>query len=211
MLALLEAGHLSQRGFLSLEQQVKLYNSSLKFIRGTTKESHQLGNLINGVGFGSPTGICGPLSIAILKDVGIVREYLNPREFWLLNPDLPEDRNLLNIVFPPILFENIQYDRKLDDIDWNESPLYPGDFLYIYAGHGGNFEHMLVVNRVDAEGRAYSVTNYNTPKGFIIAETLLYDPADPTAGIFPLWTARYYAKMGSTGFEGFEVWRYHLP
>jgi hypothetical protein len=196
---------------MSLEQQVNLFSSSVKFIRSTTKESHQLGNLINGMGYGAPSDICGPLSIAILQDAGIVRGSLDPHAFWLLNPDVPDDRRLLNVAFPPILFENIHYNLKLDEVDWNESPLYPGDFLYIYAGSFGNFEHMLVVNRVDTEGRAYSVTNYNTTDGFIIAETLLYDPADPTAGIFPLWTARPYAKMGATGFGGFEVWRYRLP
>ena len=211
MLSLLESGYLSQRGSLSLEQQVDVYASSIKFIRSTTEEGYQLGNFINGSGYGSPSDICGPLSIAILQDAGIVRTSLNPHAFWLLNPDVSADRRLLNVAFPPILFKNVQYKHKLDTVDWNEFPLYPGDFIYIYAGSGGNFEHMLVVNRVDAKGRAYSVTNYNTAKGFIIGEILLYDPADPTAGIFPIWTARSFEELGSTGFGGFEIWRYYLP
>ena len=211
MLSLLKSGYLSQRGYLSLEQQVDLYSSSLKFIRNTTRESHKLGNSINGVGYGSPTDICGPLSIAILQDTGLVRTNLDPHDFWLLNPDVPANRKLLNTTFPSILHENIRFNINLGTMDWNDSPLYPGDFLYIYAGSSGNFEHMLVVNRVDAEGRAYSVTNYNTTDGFVIGETLLYDPADSSAGIFPLWTARPLAKMGATGFGGFEVWRYRLP
>ena len=65
MMALFESGYLSQGGPLSLEQQFNVFNSSLKFIRRTTKESYQLGNLINGIGNGSPSNICGPLSIAI--------------------------------------------------------------------------------------------------------------------------------------------------
>jgi len=210
MIALLESGYISQRGPLSLEQQLNLFRSSLKYIRHTTEESRQLGNTINKRGEGAPGNICGPLAIAILQDAGIIRTSLSPHTFWLLNPDVLEDRKYLNSAFPPILFENIQYNHKLNEIDWKETPLYPGDFIYIYAGKGGNFEHMLVVNRVDTDGRAYSVTNYNTPDGFIIDEILLYDPADSSAGIFSLWTEHPYAKMGSTGFGGIEIWRYNL-
>jgi len=208
---LFASGYLSQRGPLSLEQQINVFSSSLKFIRSTTEESYRLGNRINGIGNGAPGNICGPLAIAILEDAEIIRSSMDPHAFWLLNPDVPEDRKNLNIVFPPILFENIQLHQKINEIDWNENPLYPGDFLYIYAGKGGNFEHMLVVNRVDADGRAYSVMNFNTTDGFIIDEILLYDPSVSNAGIFSSWTARPYAKMGSTGFGGIEIWRYHLP
>ena len=207
---LLKSGYLSQRGPLSLEQQLNLFRSSIKFIRHTTEESRQLGNMINGRGEGAPGNICGPLAIAILQDAGIIRTSLSPHTFWLLNPDVLEDRKYLNSAFPPILFENIQYNHKLNEIDWKETPLFPGDFIYIYAGKGGNFEHMLVVNRVDADGRVYSVTNYNTPDGFIIDEVLLYDPTDASTGIFSLWTARPFAKIGSTGFGGIEIWRYNL-
>ena len=66
---------------------------------------------------------------------------------------------------------------------------------------------MLVVNRVDSQGRAYSVTNYNTEEGFVINEVMLYDPNDPSAGIFAQWTKREKQLLGSTGFAGYEVWR----
>jgi len=36
---------------------------------------------------------------------------------------------------------------------------------------------------------------------------MLYDPADPHAGIFSTWTRQQFATLGSTGFAGFEVWR----
>ena len=211
LMALLESGHLSQNGPMSLEQQFNVYGASLKFIRKTNAESRQVGDLINGQGYGSPSDICGPLSISILQDAGIIRSDLSPHAFWLLNPDLWDDRHLLGKAFPASQFENIQFNRKLNSVDWNETPLYPGDFLYIFAGKGGTFEHMLVVNRVDADGRAFSVTNFNTPNGFIIDEILLYDPADPGVGIFPYWIARPNASTGSTGFGGFEVWRYRAP
>jgi hypothetical protein len=66
---------------------------------------------------------------------------------------------------------------------------------------------MLVVTRVDSQGRAYSVTNYNTEQGFVINEALLYDPADSNAGLFSQWTEKQFQKLGSTGYAGFEVWR----
>jgi hypothetical protein len=70
---------------------------------------------------------------------------------------------------------------------------------------------MLVVNRVDSQGRAYAVTNHNTENGFIISEVLLYDPNISDVGIFSVWTAWPKARLGSTGFGGFEVWRLRAP
>ncbi len=95
----------------------------------------------------------------------------------------------------------------LNKVDWEATPLETGDFVFIWHGSGGNFDHMLVVSRVDSQGRAYAVTNFGTSEGYIIAETMLYDPHDPTAGIFHTWTRERDAILGSTGFGGYEVWR----
>jgi len=211
MQELLESGYLSQVGPLSLRQQIRVYETSLKYIRQTTESSRILGEGINGPGYGAPSDICGPLSIAILQEADIVNPDLDPHSFWLLNPDVWDDRKLLVKTFPPEQFENIHLLVKLDEIDWNDFPLYPGDFLYIYAGSGGNFEHMLVVSRVDSQGRAYAVTNHNTENGFIISEVLLYHPDKSDVGMFPVWTARPNAELGSTGFGGFELWRMRKP
>jgi hypothetical protein len=70
---------------------------------------------------------------------------------------------------------------------------------------------MLVVNRVDGLGRAYAVTNFGTTDGYIIDEVMLYDPTDPDAGMFRVWTEKQNALLGSTGFGGFEVWRLRSP
>jgi hypothetical protein len=70
---------------------------------------------------------------------------------------------------------------------------------------------MLVVSRVDSDLRAYAVTNFGTPDGYVIAETLLYDPHDPNAGIFHTWTKEKDAVLGSTGFGGYELWRLISP
>jgi hypothetical protein len=211
MMNLLERGYLSQAGPLSLEQQFDVYSSSLKYVHSNTEESRLIGEQINGIGYGSPSNICGPLSIAILQDVGLIDSNLDPHTYWLLNADVWDDRRLLAKAFPPDQYENTRVKIKLNKVDWNETPLYPGDFLYIYAGYGGNFEHMLVVDRVDADGSAYAVTNHKTPNGFIISEVLLYNPADSNVGMFPVWTARANAETGSTGFAGFEVWRLRSP
>ena len=211
MLDLLESGHLSQVGPLSLKQQFNVYGASVKYIRQTSNASLILGEEINGAGYGAPSDICGPLSIAILQDAGLISPYLDPHDFWLLNPDVPDERSLLTKAFPPEKFESTRIKVKLDEVDWNETPLYPGDFLYIYAGSFGNFEHMLVVNRVDSEGRAYAVTNRNTEDGFIISEVLLYHPDKSDVGMFPVWIERPFKPMGATGFGGFEIWRMRSP
>jgi len=70
---------------------------------------------------------------------------------------------------------------------------------------------MLVVNRVDSEGRAYAVTNRNTDQGFVISEVLLYHPEKSRVGMFAVWTERPNKLEGATGFAGYEVWRMSAP
>jgi hypothetical protein len=207
----LQEGYLSQVGPLELGDQVRVYEASLKYIRPSEYKSRRLGEHINGLGYGAPSNICGPFSIAILKEAGIVSPDLDPHDFWMLNPDDSGARQSLAQAFPPNKFESSRIHVKLDEFDWVENPLYPGDFVYIYAGSGGNFEHMLVVNRVDSHGRAYAVTNHNTEDGFIITEVLLYDPARSDLGMFSTWAVWPNAELGSTGFGGFEVWRLREP
>lgn len=202
------SGELSIIGPLTRTQQLNLYNASLTFIAPTYAESKKMSVEINGLRFSDPNNTCGPLSIAILQKAQIINTENVPHDFFLINPDNGLDRQLLEKTFPNEHYVNTRYKIKLNEVDWQAQPLMPGDFLYIYAGEQGNFEHMLVVTRVDQAGRAYSVTNYNTEEGFIINEVMLYDPADPSAGIFAQWTKRKDQLLGSTGFAGFEVWRF---
>jgi hypothetical protein len=202
------SGDLSIVGPLTRTQQLNLYNAALTFIAPTYAESKKMSVAINGQRFSDPNTTCGPLALAILQKAQIIGTTNVPHDFFLINPDNGLDRQLLERTFPNEHYTNTRYKIKLDQVDWSAQPLLPGDFLYIYAGEQGNFEHMLVVTRVDATGRAYSVTNYNTEQGFIINEVLLYDPLDPTAGIFAQWTKRKDQLLGSTGFAGFEVWRF---
>lgn len=201
------SGEIALSGPLTKEQQIKLYEASLMFVAPTYEQSKQMSVLINHLRFSDPSTTCGPLAAAILQKAGILNEDFVPHDLFLINPDLGKDRIILESTFPQEKYSDTRYKVRIDQFDWGANPLMPGDFVYIYSGTGGNFEHMLVINRVDAQNRAYSVTNYNTEQGFVINEVMLYDPADPNAGIFSTWTEKQFAKLGSTGFAGFEVWR----
>jgi hypothetical protein len=201
-------GEIAVIGPLTQEQQIKLYEASLSFIAPTYAESKKMSVMINKARFSDPNTTCGPLSIAILQKAGILSEDLVAHDFFLINPDVPKDRTIIASTFPRDRYSDTRYKIRIDQENWFTNPLMPGDFVYIYAGTGGNFEHMLIVTRVDIQGRAYAVTNYNTEdQGFIINEALLYDPADPNAGLFSQWTEKQFAKLGSTGYAGYEVWR----
>lgn len=204
---MLAEGELFLTGGLPQEQQIRLYESSLKYLARSPQESLLMARSINGVEYGDAGSICGPLAIAMMRDAAMVDPQVIPHDFWLLNPWVKEDRQFLNETLSPDKYDYFVFYDWLIDFDWNAFPLKPGDFLYIHAGGGGNFDHMLVVNRVDSQLRAYSVTNYQRPDGFVIDEVLLYDPADPDAGILHAWAARALAPSGSTGFGGFELWR----
>ena len=200
-------GDLALNGPRTEAEQIRLYETSLQFVASTFSDARKLGERINGKGYGSPTLICGPLSISILSAAGLVQSGLVPYNFWLLNPNDGSGRQKLSTAFPKNQYSDTRIRTRIDQIDWKANPLMPGDFVYLYAGNGGNFEHMLVINRVDSAGRAYSVTNYNPGDGFVIQEVMLYDPNDPNAGMFHEWTKRQWQITGSTGFDGIEFWR----
>jgi hypothetical protein len=201
------SGALFVTGALTEAQQIRLYEASLKYIARTPQDGRRVAQEINGVEYGYADNTCGPLSMAILRDAGLVSAGIVPHDYWLLNPFLASDRQFLLDTLPPEHFKHLVFHDWMRDFDWQEFPLLPGDFIYIHAGGGGNFDHMLVVTRVDDGLRAYSVTNYRGPDGFVIDEVLLYDPRDPDVGIFDVWSGRAQAPSGSTGFGGFEVWR----
>ncbi len=195
---------------LTRAQRLLLYDVARKYIAETSADGNRIARSFNIVkNDGDPANICGPLSIAILRDAGLIDPYIDLHDYWLLNPDI--NHKLLDHTFPPERFAHFRFTAPLNEMDWNAFPLKPGDFIYLYAGLGGNFEHMLTVNRVDETGRAYSVTNHATPEGFVIDEVMLYDPAQPGIGKFYDWTARRYSDFGSTGFGGFELWRLIQP
>ncbi len=207
----LDNGGLIFAGPLSNDQQVALYRASLGYVQSSVADSRSMAKQINGVGYGDPSNICGPLAVAILRDAGLMVPNIVPHDFWLLNPLAATDAALLERAFPFDRYMHAIIPTAINKVNWNATPLVPGDFIFIWHGSGGNFDHMLVVNRVDAELRAYAVTNYGTSEGYVIAESLLYDPRDPTVGLFHQWTKERDAILGSTGFGGYELWRLRSP
>jgi len=152
-----------------------------------------------------PSNMCGPLAISILMEAGLVPAYTELRDFWLINPRV--DENILYRTFPIETHDRYHFKSPVSQFDWNAFPLLPGDFVYLYAGKWGTFEHALTVTRLDEQNRPYTVTNINTAKGYIVEETLLYDPDDPTAGFFGYVTNPDNNEFGLTGTGGFGVWR----
>jgi hypothetical protein len=204
----INSGGLIFTGSLSNAEQISLYRSSLNYIEPTVKDSVIKALEINAVGYGDPSNICGPLAIAIMQDAGLLsKRGLVPHDFWLLDPMATGDQKILERVFPPDHYLHIKFTTPINKTNWRIFPLQPGDFLFIWHGSGGNFDHMLVVTRVDANLDPFTVTNFGTAQGFVIAETMIYNPSDPNVGIFHTWTQERDAILGSTGFGGFEVWR----
>lgn len=160
----------------------------------------------------SAANVCGPLSITQLRDAGWLPQSTDPHDAWLLcardgEGDCVGIQTLKDNYFPPEYYDYTRVTTSVRDYDWVNNPLKPGDWLYLYIIYRG-FDHMITVTRVDDAGRAYSVTNINRGMGFEIHEELLYDPADPTTGIFQELT--YFPtrrKLGMTGTGGFLLVR----
>jgi hypothetical protein len=193
---------------LTEEERERLYESSIKFVAETTTEAlsvaHDLQFLVE---HGHPSNMCGPLAVAILRDAGLVDEHIILHDFWLLNPAEPWDVRLLESVFPASRYDSPRTSTPIDQFDFVESPLEPGDFLYLFGGLGGTFDHVITVTNVDEEGRAFSVTNVNSDEGFVIKEILLYDPNQPGVGMFYEWADPANIHLGLTGLGGFRLWR----
>jgi len=159
----------------------------------------------------SAENICGPLAAAILRDAGLLPTQPGPvqdiKSYWQVRPS--ENGRPWNL-FSERDYEVFHFDTPLAEFDFSAWPLQPADFIYSYAIHYG-FEHMFIVTEVDAEGRAYTVTNQYQAWGnriwgtMLILRYLLYDPHAPGAGIiYNEWSDRH---LGQTGNNGFDVLR----
>jgi len=193
-------------------QKERLYQASLKYIATNEVDAIKIARGMNFVhNDGHPASMCGPLSIAILMDAGLMEKYMDLHEFWELNPRPGYNENTMKTFFPEDRYLWLTNSTPINKIDYKEFPLKAGDFIYLFAGNGGNFDHIITVSRVDSMGRAYSVSNLNTPSGYIISEVLLYDPNQPGTGMFYDWTNRKYKRLGLTGLGGFQLWRLKVP
>ncbi len=200
--------NLGYLGALSAEQQEALVAAAQAYVSLTADSAQETAISLDYIGRNAnPATMCGPLSLAILRDAGIIQPDIPLIEFYYLNPRPGNGDRHLNKVFPPDRFEKIIHESSIAETDFSKNPLFPGDFLYLFAGHSGSFEHMLVVTRVDEAGRAFSVTNINNGDGVIIQEVMLYDPALPGIGQFYEWTSWENRNIGRTGYGGFWLWR----
>jgi len=199
---------------LTRAQKDRLNQIAQTFLASTQEDAQQMAERINYMIYPDPSNMCGPLAISQLRDAGLLSRYVDPHDFWLMRPDTNAD--LLLKVFPEDRFEHFFFKQSTSEFDFSQFPLKAGDFLYLYAGDNGTFEHILTVTRVDEAGRAYTVTNLNTQPYpnyyYVIREVMLYDPAQPGLGQFYEWTDESKNNwIGLTGYGGFDIWRFKTP
>jgi hypothetical protein len=203
------------RGALTWEQEKQLHEASLKFLAENEDEAIMVArdqiDYLESIAE-HPSLMCGPLAAVILRDAGLLPHDVDLHGFWLLDPRMRSSQIILETYFPIESYEWYQFDTPTPEFDFNAFPLLPGDFLYLYAGINGTFEHMITVSRVDEDGRAYTVSNLETEDGFVIRELMLYDPHNPGVGQFYDWMNREInGWLGMTGDGGFDLWRPKLP
>lgn len=200
--------HKEYGDILTPEQKMRLATASQCFVADTSEEAIAIAkkiDFIRGSDFENPSNMCGPLSIAILKDAGLLDRSVEVADFWYLN--LKEDVRLLEKSFPTDKYVWFETKIPIHKFDFASFPLRAGDLLYIHAGQAGGYDHVLLVTREDKDGRPYSVTNLSKDDGFIIDEAILYDPSQPGTGQFCEWTDKTNTSVGLTGFGGFNLWR----
>lgn len=203
------------RGALTWEQEQRLYQASLKYLADNEEDATLIVrdqiDYLQGIGE-DPSLACGPLSAVILRDAGLLPPDTDLHGFWLLDPRMRTSQIVLETYFPRNRYEWYQFDTSTIEFDFEEFPLLPGDFVYLYTGLNGTFEHIITVTRVDEAGRAYTVSNLNTEEGFVIRELMLYDPSQPGVGQFYDWMNREInGWLGMTGDGGFDLWRPIAP
>ncbi len=190
-----------------------LYHTSLRFIADTPEEADQVAREIDFLaGEKEVAGnMCGPLSIAILKDGGLLPEETDVHDAWLLCAHENRENcfgmeTLTKSYFPPDEYEYKRVYENVKDYDFKSNPLQPGDWMYLYTYIHG-YDHMLVVTRVDERGNPYTVTNVDWGEGFVIQEMKLYDVDNPEEGLFYELTKIERRRIGMMGTAGFLLVR----
>lgn len=179
----------------------------------TMEQADKVAQQINWLGEGleGPFSMCGPLVWSIMDDAGVFPPGYGDwskgaSAFWLSKPSVNGRPWSL---FPPDTYQVYHFSTPLGLFDFDEFPLYPGDFLYTYSKRDG-FDHMLLVTEIDEDGNVYTVTNLvrEVPEQKITIErVVLYNIFDPSIGVARNeWhTDR---KNGRTGHDGFDVFRW---
>lgn len=205
------------------QAEIWLHEASLAYLANTPKKALEVARSIDFTEgpYENPDNMCGPLTVAIMRDSGYLPAEANPHNMWLLcprtdNPECHGLRILERTFFPPDQYDYIWVEESVGKHNWRSDPLQPGDWLYLYVLKGVSnytgFDHMIVVTRVDERGRAYSVTNVNHGNGFVIREELLYDPKRPGEGLFyDITNDELRKELGMTGTAGYLLIRAKEP
>ncbi|MDD2521687.1 MAG: hypothetical protein PHW11_02535 [Anaerolineaceae bacterium] len=205
------------------QAEIRLYESSLAYLASTPKRALEVARSIGFTEgpYESPDNMCGPLTVAIMRDAGYLPAEADPHDMWLLcprqdNPECHGLRILERTFFAPDDYDYIWVEESIGKHNWHKDPLKPGDWLYLFVLKGVSnytgFDHMIVVTRVDDQGRAYSVTNINHGNGFVIREELLYDPKRPGKGLFyDLSNDELRKELGMSGTAGYLLIRAKDP
>lgn len=192
---------------LTEEQRRRLLEASRRFVAADDASADQVAlqiDFIEGRNEDAST-MCGPLSIAILQAAALLGPWARVHDFWLLNPR--QNLKPIEYTFPKEKYSWYEFDTPISQFDFANFPLLAGDLVYLHAGSGDTFEHVLVVNHVE-DGKAYAVTNFFTHEGTIIEERLLVDAQVAGSGQFAAWADRDIRNtLGNTGSGGFRIWR----
>jgi len=190
-----------------------LYHVSLNYLADTVAGADKVAKRIAFLGGKNESAslVCGPLSVSILKEAGILPSNINLLDIWLLCPregrkDCDGIKILNKEYFPPQDYDYYRVYESTGTFDFVSHPLQPGDWMYLFTNNNG-FDHMLTVTRVDDKGVAYTITNLNRGKGFIITEEVLYDPNKPSEGLFYELTSSNRGELGMSGTGGFLLVR----
>lgn len=193
---------------LSEEQRKRLIEAARAFIAPDLQSAREVAlqvDFIEGRNEDAST-MCGPLAIAILQTAALLGAWVSRHNFWLLNPKV--NPRPLQDTMPDTLYDWYEFNSPIASSDWSAFPLMAGDVVYLHAGPGDTFEHVLVVTDVDEQGRAFTVSNFFVTNGTIIEERMLYDHNDPSAGQFAAWADRSVRNTyGNTGNGGWRLWR----
>lgn len=194
-------------------QEELLYQASLKFIAETPEEADLTAKKIDYIAGETETAsnMCGPLTIAILNEVGWFEPQADAHQAWLLcarenREDCFGVEILKKVYFPPDEYDYIRVYDSVRDYDFLSNPLQPGDWMYLFTYIHG-YDHMLLVTRVDEKGNAYTVTNVDWGEGFVISEIKLYDTENPEEGLFYELTKIERRRIGMMGTAGFLLVR----
>ena len=184
------------------------------YLASTNEAAAQAAGSINWLGEEGregPNTMCGPLAWSIMSKAGAFPPdwgswSAGPRAFWLAKPS---ENGRPWSLFPAEMYRVYHFLEPMGQFDFENSPLYPGDFIYTYS-KGDGYDHMFVVTDADAAGNVYTVTNmiHMAPiKKTTVERVVLFNLKNPSVGVARNQWANDRIN-GRTGHAGFDVFRW---